>query len=442
MLQIYHNSNRSTSANIDWETKLKTNQRSLISYNKSDGSYYTNIYLNSIFKKQIKKGLVIVIGGHYFARNQLVKSNLIYGIELNQNSNGIRLQTNIGKNENKYSYIAKGWYWLTNRFKVTFQKDFTSRNKLWQLSTSYVNYTHHFKLKNWISMKNLFSFGLRIVFDSKLNQNNLYSNNSNSSQFLHTKTERSMTLISNSNLIWNNHNEILYQTNNKQYLFGYFKSIDGIGINIGYHYNDFSIKIPLLFLCQTNTTDKGMISQLLFLVADICIFQFFYWCTSNLTKILNGSLFMKQKDYSSRDINELTQSINNSKLIQQLLKGHAEKITSFQSKKDHNGLVIEYALYGNKSILERIMRENTLTKAYINEILTDMNNEVIDVTNSCIYLIDNNTSSVCFDKLPSIIGFINPLLSNQKKPYFLIKYEYNHISYMKLYESKNSFIIP
>lgn len=447
MLQIYHNYKHKEAVKTEWKTKTKSNHKVLISYDKSKSTFNSNLCLNTIFKKQIRKGLAMIIGGHYLTRNKLIKSNLICGIELNKNSNGFRLQKNIGNNECNHSYIFKGWYWFFNTLKVILKNDFTSGNKSSRLLASYRNPHHLFKLKTWIQKRNLFSFGVSMIFNKGLPHKYNQSNRNSSLSYIYTKAERTLSLIENSYPIIFNHNSVYYLTPNKiQYSFGYFKSIDGLGINIGYTNSHISINIPLLVLdpIGNNSTNKGVVTKVILSIAEIFLFQLLHYCTSCLNGAINNALIVNQINQQLRDYNDLIESRNKSKQIQQLLNQQAKEISAYQSSKEHYGLVIEYGLYGKKIILDRIIDQSSLTMAYINEILSDMNNEVIDITNSCIYLIKDNEhgASAYFDNIPSIIGFANPLLSNESNPYFLIKYHYNHIPYMRLYNSTESFIIP
>ena len=189
--------------------------------------------------------------------------------------------------------------------------------------------------------------------------------------------------------------------------------------DIGLSISSFSFRIPLLVL-PSNQIYKTSIQKtiLYFLLSKLIFFS-----SSKLLSTLHSY-------FHSKDMIDTYDKIKSQIEIQDLL---SKQVVTIKMTK----LKINYALYGKYQTLLKYKNTSHLDLSSFT-IYTFISNEFINVTNSLILLITNDTLSLASNK-ENYIGFINPLRSLTDIPYLLISYTKDSQDYISIY-SCNSIV--
>ena len=187
--------------------------------------------------------------------------------------------------------------------------------------------------------------------------------------------------------------------------------------DIGLSISSFSFRIPLLVL-PSNQIYKTSIQKtiLYFLLSKLIFFS-----SSKLLSTLHSY-------FHSKEMIDTYDKIKSQIEIQELL---SKQVATIKMKK----LKINYALYGKYQTLLKYKNTSHLDLSSFT-ISTFISNEFINVTNSLILLITNDTLSLASNK-ENYIGFINPLHSITDIPYLLISYTKDSQDYISIYSSNS-----
>jgi hypothetical protein len=261
------------------------------------------------------------------------------------------------------------------------------------------------------------------------------------------------------------HNQIVYKFFNKFFKFGYFYNLNGIGVEFGYQSAGLEVNFPFLFFKGDFKIEEEMNKSFLIHLLG-CIQQFVVFSGINfLTKIFARKIKQILKNRKSVSNNESSNTGQCEKLKKSMIEVriYQEKIVNqIKIQADKNqlcelnktfGMKINFAVYGNKKILKKIMNECHLIEKeklqeYLQGIILDVENEVVDVTIPVKYMIKredkNSISSIFFHQVPKtkIVGFINPIFKSDKEPWLLINYEIAENSFTIMKRDGEVFQIP
>lgn len=268
------------------------------------------------------------------------------------------------------------------------------------------------------------------------------------------------------------HNRLIYKLYNKFFKFGYFYNLNGIGLELGYQSAGLEVNFPFLFFNGDFKIEDEMNTNF-FMHLIKCVQQFVVFSGINyLTKICVRKIKHFLKNRKNSRINsgnlgnsESTQTGHSEKLKKSMIEVriYQEKIVNqikIQADKNQQaeltktfGMKINFAVYGSKKTLKKIMNECHLIEKqmldeYLQGIILDIENEVVDVTIPLKYMIKredkNSISSIFFHQVPKtkIVGFINPIFKSDKEPWLLINYEIAENSFTIMKRDGEVFQIP
>ena len=192
----------------------------------------------------------------------------------------------------------------------------------------------------------------------------------------------------------------------------YLYSFD-IGISI----SSFSFRIPLLVLPSNYIYKTSMPKTILYFFLSKVVF----FSSSKVLSSLHSY-------FHSKDIIDTYDTIKSQIEIQNLLSKQVATIKMTKIK-------INYALYGKYQTLLKYKNISNIDLSSFN-ISTFISDEFINVTNSIILLINNDSLSLGSNK-ENYIGFINPLRSITDVPYLLISYTKDSQDYISIHSSNS-----
>lgn len=200
-------------------------------------------------------------------------------------------------------------------------------------------------------------------------------------------------------------------------LFGFGLGNSLYSFDIGLSISSFSLRIPLLIL-PFNQAYKTSIPKTII-----------YFILSKLLFFSSSKLLHTLKSYNhSNDKLDTSSQIKSQIEIQNIL---SKQILNIKMNK----LKINYALYGKYQSLLKYKNISHIDFSSFT-VSTFITNEFINVTNSLILLINNDTLTLSSNK-ENYIGFINPLTSNDDIPYLLISYTKDNKDYISLHSSNS-----
>jgi hypothetical protein len=228
-------------------------------------------------------------------------------------------------------------------------------------------------------------------------------------------------------------NNLIYKRNNNYFKFGYFTNIDGVGLELGYRTGGIDFTFPLLFLLSDLDVETEInvpfSDSIVSFVKNFFLFTAVNLMTRTIIKKIKNFRKSNNKGNDAKKLekarNEMTIARTEQERICNQLSSQANKKHQTEVEKDSYGLIIHYAIYGNRHILKEILQEKP--DELNNSILHNIENEVIDVTTPVRFLIQRDEkityASILFHHVPKtkIIGFINPIFKNDKTPSMLIK---------------------
>lgn len=191
---------------------------------------------------------------------------------------------------------------------------------------------------------------------------------------------------------------------------GLFFSLKDYGCFFVFGLKKFHIKVPLVVLSNASTPWD---------YSSVIVKAGVFYSLSLLIPVVLKSISKKCFSSASlRSDSALTELFNQNTQIQLALKKNTQEIL------ENSTFIINYALYGKESSLKSVL-QGELTERERRDFISNYKvNQVLDVTNSCICLIENEDgrSSAKFSDIENVIGFINILKDPNEDPYLLISY--------------------
>jgi hypothetical protein len=363
---------------------------------------------------------------------------------------GLKIYNNY---ENYFNDIALNFYWKNYFGNVT--RD--SENSKYSTTDTHSAKKKSFEGKMKLSLD-------EIKFSAKLKENSIKN--------FYSITEHKINLGTIFN--YSSANKIIYKHNNHFFKFGYFKNFDGIGVELGYSRLGMEISLPLVFFTGDvnfeEISNESLLNNLYNFTKQSMIFLTLnYFTNFLLKKIKKFRKYLKIRNKISNietEIEKTSDIIESEKCPKEIkdlrsyqdkivsqIKPQADKIHINELDKGKSGLIINFAIYGSFMTIKKIMNEMILIpkgnlSEYIEKIVSNYDNEIVNVTIPVRYLIKsgdkNNFSSIFFHQVPKtkIIGFINPIFKTNKEPCLLINFNIGGGIYTIVKKDHEMFQIP